>query len=204
MPLWAAARLDSAEFDSATIYNQWTTFPEGFVPSAAGLTLMVSPAGDLDANDVLDAADVDMLADKIGGRWNRVWWLPDAAFDMNDDSRVSAKTTAPGSRTSRIHGMATPTWMANSTAADFVQVFQAGKYETTAATCRRLGRGRLERRRRLRQRRLHHRVHRWRLRAGTEDGCSRGAGGDDVDTVGDRVSPLVVPSADFVPFKDPF
>ena len=40
-----------------TVYNQWTVFRSDFDPIAAGLTLVQSPVGDLDANDVLDVAD---------------------------------------------------------------------------------------------------------------------------------------------------
>ena len=58
--------LHSATVDPHTIYNQWTIFPGGFDPVAAGLTLAVSPTGDLDADDVWDADDVDMLTEKIG------------------------------------------------------------------------------------------------------------------------------------------
>ena len=60
------AILQSAIFDSATVYNQWTVFPEDFDPVASGLTLVMSPTGDLDADDAFDADDVDMLASKIG------------------------------------------------------------------------------------------------------------------------------------------
>ena len=82
-----ATAVQSAIFASSTIYNQWTVFPSGFDPVAAGLTLIVSPEGDLDADDALDAADVDMLVNKIG-RSIQTWWLPDEAFDFNSDSII--------------------------------------------------------------------------------------------------------------------
>ena len=61
--------------DWVAVYNQWTVFPADFDPAAAGLTLVMSPTGDLDADDAFDAADVDMLANKIDGRWIQMWWL---------------------------------------------------------------------------------------------------------------------------------
>ena len=60
----------SSFYDNSTgfsFYNQWTLFPSDFDPVATGLTLVMSPVGDLDADDAWDADDVDMLASKIAG-----------------------------------------------------------------------------------------------------------------------------------------
>ena len=54
--------LQSAIFNSGTIYNQWTSFPKDFDPEEAGLTFVSSPLGDFDLNDVLDVVDIDLLA----------------------------------------------------------------------------------------------------------------------------------------------
>ena len=124
------ATLTLTKFSSESVYNQWTEFPAGFNPKVAGLTKVMSPEGDLDADDALDAADVDMLANKIGGRRN-LWWLPDAAFDMNSDSVVSVEDHRVW-----VKDLA-HTWYGDAdldgefNSSDFVQVFQAGTYETT-------------------------------------------------------------------------
>ena len=51
-----------ATFDSNTIYNQWTKFPNSFDPTAAGATYFHQPKGDFDSNDSLDVADVEYLS----------------------------------------------------------------------------------------------------------------------------------------------
>ena len=78
--------LEFAIFDSATVYNQWTQFPPGFDPFASGLTLVMSPAGDLDADDALGATDVDLLAKRIGGLYRATGRLPDAAYNVSEDA----------------------------------------------------------------------------------------------------------------------
>ena len=64
--------LETATFDAATMYNQWTEFPEGFDPVAAGLTYQRSPIGDFDPNNVLDVRDIDLLTAKAirSARWS--------------------------------------------------------------------------------------------------------------------------------------
>jgi uncharacterized protein YjbI with pentapeptide repeats len=52
-------------FDTSTIYNQWTMFPAGFEPAAAGLTFVPSPIGDFNADDMLDHADLKILREGI-------------------------------------------------------------------------------------------------------------------------------------------
>ena len=162
--------------------------------------MVMSPTGDLDADDASTADDVDMLANRIGGRWNRnCRWLPDAAFDMNGDGRVTVEDHRAWVKDLK------HTWFGDAdlngefNSGDFVQVFQAGKYEqgwiegcdgTSKASW--LVRRRLERRRHLQQRRLHHRLPGWRLRTGTADGCGGGAGAGWRGAVGDRVRSLVI------------
>ena len=49
----------------------------------ARLTLVPSPAGDFDANDLLDATDVDALAFRIRNGPAQPVRRPDAMFDVN-------------------------------------------------------------------------------------------------------------------------
>jgi hypothetical protein len=82
-----SADFASAIFDSGTTYNQWTIFPDGFDPATSGLTLMASPPGDFDANDILDATDIDMLTANIrAGHVSRDWLY--SMFDLNSDSSI--------------------------------------------------------------------------------------------------------------------
>jgi hypothetical protein len=125
--------LASANFDASTVYNQWPVFPSGFDPDAAGLTLEMSPAGDLDADDVLELDDVDMLAKRIGDRYVSTWWLPvDAAFDLNDDSSIDVDDHRVWVKELK------HTWYGDANlnlefnSADLVQVLAAGKYEVPA------------------------------------------------------------------------
>ena len=121
--------LDSAIADATTAYNQWTRFPAGFDPTATGLTMAMSPTGDLDADDARDADDVDMLANRIGGRSNRLQWLPGAAFDMNDDSTINLEDHRVWVKDLK------HTWFGDANldgefnSSDFLEVFVAGTYE---------------------------------------------------------------------------
>ena len=58
----ASQNLSSAVFDSTTVYNQWTIFPDDFDPASHGLTLAMSLPGDFDGDDKLTVADVDLLS----------------------------------------------------------------------------------------------------------------------------------------------
>ena len=60
-----AAHLETASFSPETRFNQWTEFPEDFDPSVAGLSFVESPVGDFDANDALNADDIDLLTERI-------------------------------------------------------------------------------------------------------------------------------------------
>jgi hypothetical protein len=128
------ATVTSANFDAATVYNQWTIFPPGLDPAAEGLTLVVSPPGDLDGNDIFSVTDIDALthrlvAQRIVGVLRGLWWLPDQAFDLDgdgianvDDHRVWIQDLKH-------------TWFGDANLdgefdnSDLLQVLAAGKYE---------------------------------------------------------------------------
>ena len=81
---------DDSDFDSAvvssfTVYNQWTQFPNGFDPDAAGLTFEASIAGDFDANNLVDAQDYKMLESFLNDESR--WWLHDM-FDLNQSGSI--------------------------------------------------------------------------------------------------------------------
>lgn len=83
--------LEAALFDSTTVYNQWTMFPQrfhSFDPAEAGLTLVVSPVGDFDIDGNVDANDADVLADwlRTDGK-SRQFWLQ-GLYDVNSDQEV--------------------------------------------------------------------------------------------------------------------
>ena len=125
---FTSANLNSAVVDGATVYNQWTVFPSsGFLPTPA--TLVISPAGDLDADDVLDGDDVDVLAEKIA-RYNiPTWWLLKSAFDLNNDSSIDLDDHRVWVKDLR------HTWYGDANldgefnSGDLITVFQAGGYE---------------------------------------------------------------------------
>lgn len=117
-----------AKFDSRTIYNQWTAFPTDFDPSIAGLTLHISPVGDFDANDVVDASDVDSLTRRVRGGYNS-FYQPDFMFDLNDDSRVDHEDLRVWVKDVR------RTWFGDANidgvfeSKDLVAVYEAGSYQ---------------------------------------------------------------------------
>ena len=125
----------------STVYNQWTVFPWYFDPVAAGITLAPSAAGDLDGADGLTASDVDLLVRRIGDAGFMSWQF--AMFDLNGDLAINDQDQ----RTWVVD--LKQTWFGDAdldgefNSDDFVQAFQAGKYETQRV--RRLGRRRLER-----------------------------------------------------------
>jgi uncharacterized protein YjbI with pentapeptide repeats len=122
--------IESAVYSSDTIYNQWTVFPDSFDPVASGLTLMLSPLGDVDATDILDVTDLEMLQQRIRGS-SVQWWLPVAMFDVNSDGNVNQGDVRAWVKDLQ------HTWFGDAnldgefTSADLVQVFAAGKYEAT-------------------------------------------------------------------------
>ena len=119
--------------DSQTLYNQWTTFVPGFDPQAAGLTFVASPAGDLDANDALDVVDVDALVRKIRTGRSQPLWLPNGAYDLNQDGMIDEQDLHVWVKDLK------NTWFGDANldlefnSGDMVQVFAAGKYETEEA-----------------------------------------------------------------------
>ena len=121
--------VQTVTFDSTTVYNQWTVFPEDFDPAAAGLTLVLSPTGDFGADDVLDGADIDSLAARIRNGFAQPPWLRDAMFDGNGDNVVNGED-----HRFWVKNLA-HTWYGDANldgefnTVDFVQVFWSGKYE---------------------------------------------------------------------------
>jgi uncharacterized protein YjbI with pentapeptide repeats len=129
--LGAGTIVASVGFASSTIYNQWTVFPEGFDPVTFGLTLLPSPKGDFDANDALDADDVDMLAYRIGRRNIQTSLLSDSAFDVNSDGNIDLEDYRVWVKDLK------HTWFGDANldgefdSDDLIQVLSARKYETT-------------------------------------------------------------------------
>lgn len=139
--------LQFAQFDSTTVYNQWTVFPDDFDPASAGLTLVRSPVGDLNADGLLNGADIDAIGFRIrnGARlplwmvpWESefdvngnlvAWWTPDTAFDFDNDTRISTEDLRYWVERIR------QTWFGDANldgefnTADFVQVLELGRYE---------------------------------------------------------------------------
>ncbi len=122
--------LSSAIMDATTVYDQWTLFPTEFDPSAAGITLVLSPAGDFDANDALESLDVDVLAARIRSGYvdlNGFW--PNAMFDLNDDQSIDLADHRFWVKVLK------RTWYGDANldgkfnTLDFVQTLEAGKYE---------------------------------------------------------------------------
>jgi uncharacterized protein YjbI with pentapeptide repeats len=124
--------LETASFDATTIYNQWTKFPDGFDPLAAGLTYQPSPVGDFDPDDVLDATDIDVLTAKAirSAGWPLVgWFLPDALFDLNSDSIVDLADHRTWIKELKNTWFGDANMDGEFNSNDMVQVFAAGKYE---------------------------------------------------------------------------
>lgn len=96
----------SALLDSTTTYNQWTAFPNGFDPTAAGLTFVSTEPGDFDADGDFDATDLARLEARVD--WQQFLanqddsprqfysgapvtpWLNPRMFDLDGDARISA------------------------------------------------------------------------------------------------------------------
>jgi uncharacterized protein YjbI with pentapeptide repeats len=117
----------SAMFDETTTYNQWTTFPPGFDPVESGWTMIMSLAGDFNANGVLDANDVDMLATRT--RHGRPWWLSAAIFDLNRDSDLDQKDRRVWVEDLKQTYFGDANLDGEFNSSDMVFVFRAGKFE---------------------------------------------------------------------------
>ncbi len=121
---------DAAIFDSATTYNQWTTFPDGFDPVTASLQFRPSSDGDFHVDGILNSIDIDLLTARLLGVSHYSWDPPHAAFDLNDDNELDHTDRLFWVRHLR------HTWFGDAdlngafNSSDFVQVFVAGNYET--------------------------------------------------------------------------
>ena len=117
-----------ARFDAGTIFNQWTAFPLGFNPLAAGLSFQRSREGDWDASGTLDAVDLDLMYQKIDKPY-LFEWLEDA-FDRNKDSRIDRDDIRIWIRDLKVTYTGDADLDGEFSSRDFVQVFRSGKYES--------------------------------------------------------------------------
>ena len=79
--------LDTAVFDSATIYSDDTVFPAGFDPDALGLTRVTIVPGDANFDGKVDAEDLNAVALHWGQGGDDQGW---ANGDFNSDGVVDA------------------------------------------------------------------------------------------------------------------
>jgi hypothetical protein len=104
-------------------------FPEGFDPLASGLTPVISPAGDFNANDVLDVADIDLWSLSTRGGYLGPGNRPFAMFDLNSDNAIGPEDLDVWVKDIK------QTWFGDAdlngefNSADLVSVFQTGRYE---------------------------------------------------------------------------
>ena len=138
---------------------------------------------------MVDVEDIDLLSYEIRrGRYR-------PQFDLNDDDKCrSDRPRDLGPRTEKAPAIGDADLNGEFNSNDFVQVFQAGKYETALGAG--WAEGDWDASRYFRQQRLCCCVPGWRLRTGTADGCGGGAGAGGVDAIGDRVGSVAVRSAD--------
>ncbi len=124
------ATLTGVRVDSATVYDQWTVFPDGFDAQAAGMTFVPTRIGDFDANDKLDVVDIDRLTSLMGAFLGSSIF-PNAVLDLDRDAYVTEEDHRIWVKDLK------KTWFGDANldnefnTADFVQVFTAGKYELT-------------------------------------------------------------------------
>ena len=83
--------------------------------------------GDFDANDTLEAIDIDMLTDRMLGR-GKLSWLDDM-FDLNRDSNVDQKDHQVWIKSLKHSWYGDANFDGAFNTSDFLQVFEAGKYE---------------------------------------------------------------------------
>ena len=129
---------DAAIFDSTTVYNQWTTFPFGFDPTANELSLSPSPRGDFTVDDLLDQNDVDLVADFLQFAEDLesqpLWFhaLTDHRFDLNNDTLIDQEDIRVWAHDIK------HTWLGDAdldgefNSGDLVQALTTGKYESAA------------------------------------------------------------------------
>ena len=128
--------LATAVFDSATIYNQWTWFPDSFDPARAGLTFVESPAGDFHPDEMLDSRDIDLLMWYFRGDLGAAdgGYLRDD-IDLNGDTLFDE-----GDLRHWVHGVK-QSWFGDANldgefnSGDLVQVLSVGKYEAAEVDC---------------------------------------------------------------------
>lgn len=130
--------LNSAQVNSDTIYNQWTTFVGEFDPVAAGMTRIETAQGDFNANTTLDVEDLlafetwlPNAQSRDNGRTSPAPWLPRAAYDLNGDEVVDDQDLAMW-----VHDLKKTTFGDTNLdgtfdSGDLVEVFAAGEYEDT-------------------------------------------------------------------------
>ena len=86
------ASIRRAILTSDTVYNQWTVFSDDFDPKSAGLTLVTTPLGDIDADGSFNVDDLNLLSTKIRTPDSGLipyWWDDVNMFDMNGDGRIN-------------------------------------------------------------------------------------------------------------------
>ncbi len=126
----SGANIRDTVFDSSTIYDNWTVFPEGFDPVAHGLTYREADRGDYNGNARIDPEDFDILRIKSALREFRESSI-ERAFDLNRDGIPDA-----GDRRSWVMDVA-HTWYGDANldgffdSRDLIQVFAGGRYDLT-------------------------------------------------------------------------
>ena len=117
-----------AVFNSETVYNQWTVFPENFDAEEAALTFVASPIGDFNADGRLDAIDIEMLSAQARDSSANPSWLHEM-FNLDDDPLIDDLD-----RRVWVKDLSS-TWFGDSNldgdfnSTDLVKVFAAGEYE---------------------------------------------------------------------------
>lgn len=125
------ARLDNSNglFDTDTIFNQWTIFPEGFTPDENGLTFVESRPGDANADEVLDLRDVNPLLERIQSLSRIDSRYDNPRYDLDNDLKVTTADLAIWVKDLK------KTWFGDANldglfdSNDLVSVFAAAEYE---------------------------------------------------------------------------
>lgn len=105
---------------TAAVYNQWTVFPDGFDPDAAGMIYVESSPGDFNVDGELNADDIRLFAQN---------WRRTDLFDLNRDLVVDHQDLQIW-----VHDLKN-TWFGDANldgefnSTDLVEVFKTGEYE---------------------------------------------------------------------------
>ncbi|MCA9212054.1 MAG: pentapeptide repeat-containing protein [Planctomycetales bacterium] len=110
-------------------YNQWTVFPSRFDPVAEGMILIESPAGDFNADGMLDVQDLDELADRIVSGFDTTEFWIEAMFDLDGDRFVSPSDLDTWVKELRMTWYGDANLDGEFNSKDLVQVFAANTYE---------------------------------------------------------------------------